>query len=396
VDATPDASVRARDALLRPGERIDGDFVVVTASIDGRDVTLLRRRSTGETWRLDAGGAWTQVDADGHRSARTPNRKQRAKALLHFHGPVDGSDEIRIDAAGATWWSRHWGLPHGSATLNDITFTPRACTTLANTGETRFLPSGVRFATGRLVRAEGRDLIALETAADHVTLKVSDSPNGPGVYDVVIEFETEAPADSRAAARSLSRGLVAHLPLIDDFTDASTAKLGAQPGTVRIAEHAAVFDGTSSVDLPHVDVAGRAFAVAVDVRVEGDAPTMGLLEQRAGNATNEHLHLMLRDGQRPYFGFYLNDLIADRPVPRDGAFHRLVFQYTGEEQEIWMDGVRIAHRRSGPYLGRTGATRIGRNPDWSNVGGSHFVGGLRDVRIYDRALSVGEVGALPE
>jgi hypothetical protein len=92
----------------------------------------------------------------------------------------------------------------------------------------------------------------------------------------------------------------------------------------------------------------------------------------------------------------LNDLIADRPVPRDGAFHRLVFQYTGEEQENRMDGGRIAHRRSGPYLGRTGATRIGRNPGWSNVGGSHFLGGLRDVRIYDRALSVGEVGALPE
>lgn len=189
---TPQTSdVSPLDALLRPGERIDGDFVALSKTIDGRKITLLRRRSTGETWRLDPGGAWTLVDATGHRTARASKANRRAKTQLHFAGPVDGSDEIRIDAAGATWWSRHWGLPQGSAKLNGVYWRPRDGTTLPNAGETRFLPAGVRFATGRLVKADGRDLIALETAADHVTLKVSDSPNGPGDYDVVIEFEND-------------------------------------------------------------------------------------------------------------------------------------------------------------------------------------------------------------
>jgi hypothetical protein len=47
----------------------------------------------------------------------------------------------------------------------------------------------VDFGSARLIRSSGRDLLALEIADDHVTLKVSDSPNGPGQYTAVIEFE---------------------------------------------------------------------------------------------------------------------------------------------------------------------------------------------------------------
>ncbi len=38
--------------------------------------------------------------------------------------------------------------------------------------------------------------------------------------------------------------------------------------------------------------------------------------------------------------------------------------------------------------------RLGWNPKWSDVGGTHFVGAMRDVRIYGRALSAAEVETL--
>ena len=103
---------------------------------------------------------------------------------------------------------------------------------------------------------------------------------------------------------------------------------------------------------------------------------------------------MLRAGQRPYFGFYMNDAVADRPVPRDGAFHHVVFQYTGDAKEIWVDGRRVLRRHSRPYLGTRGATRIGKSPGWNNVAASHFVGAMKDLRIYDRALSAAEIARL--
>ncbi len=54
----------------------------------------------------------------------------------------------------------------------------------------------------------------------------------------------------------------------------------------------------------------------------------------------------------------------------------------------------LAHRPSEPYAGTGGYTRLGWNPKWSDVGGTHVVGAMRDVRIYGRALSAAEVETL--
>jgi hypothetical protein len=120
---------------------------------------------------------------------------------------------------------------------------------------------------------------------------------------------------------------------------------------------------------------------------------MGLVEQRDTGAGNRHYHLMLRGNSQPYLGFYMNDLIAPEPVTH-GEEHHLVFQFTGAKQQIWVDGALAAERASSAYEGTTGATRIGRNPSWTNVGGTHFVGAMRNVRVYGRALAPAEVAEI--
>ena len=191
---------------------------------------------------------------------------------------------------------------------------------------------------------------------------------------------------------SLAEGLVAFLPLGGSVED-------ARGGTVRTHGDAAPdgdavrMDGTGWLELPHVPLHDHAHAFSMWVRPDGDADAMGLVEQRDANAGGRHYHLMLRGGGRPYLGFYMNDLIAPDPLQR-GRWHHLVFQYTGKEQEIWVDGSRVARRASAPYRGTTGATRIGRNPSWNNVGGTHFAGSMRRVRVYDRSLDGTEVERL--
>lgn len=372
-------------------ERLGGGFDVETRMVDGETVTLLRDRRSGRTWRQAPDGTWQPVDAAGRFvvAAKPPTRTVR----LVFDGVVDGSDVIRIDAQGATWTNRFWGTLDNTVALGGVEWAPRRSPKLPNQGATRFLPEGVDFSTGRLAGRSGRDLLAFEAFADHVTVSICDSPNGPDRYQAVMEFQAQT-TSAGADAPALDRGLLAHLPLSTGVADTASPGTSVEDHGVTFEGGAARFDGNATLTLPHIDLANRPFAFSLQVRVDGDAESMGLVEQRAANAGSRHLHLMLRTGQRPYLGFYLNDLIADRPVPRDGRFHHLVFQFTGEEQEIWMDGERVAHRRSGPYLGDRGATHLGRNPGWTNVGRTHLVGGLRDVRVYGRALTASEITAL--
>jgi len=73
----------------------------------------------------------------------------------------------------------------------------------------------------------------------------------------------------------------------------------------------------------------------------------------------------------------------------------VVFQYDKKagQQEIWIDGRFICSRSSGPYQGKSGETIIGGSPVWNNVPCKDFMGFIRDVRIYDRALTAAEIRA---
>jgi Concanavalin A-like lectin/glucanases superfamily len=193
----------------------------------------------------------------------------------------------------------------------------------------------------------------------------------------------------------LDQGLVAYLPLREDLTDHSDAKNPVKTsGKLVLRSGGAYFDGEGAwLELPHIDFANHPFAVSLWIKVTGENPMYGLIEQRDDNSWNHWLHLMLRGGRQPYLGFYINDAMSPQDVPA-GEWCHLVFQYTGERQELWVDGRLLCARKAKGYEGLKGSTFIGKSPLWSNVPSKDFEGYMREIRIYSRALSGSEVAAL--
>lgn len=199
-----------------------------------------------------------------------------------------------------------------------------------------------------------------------------------------------------AARADLAEGLVAHLPLRADLRDHSAQALPVKiSGRVVIRNGAGFFEGKEDwLELPFIPLHDRPFAVATWLKPVGDFPTYGLLHQWDRDVPNHILHLMIRDGWRPWFGFYMNDCVSPLSLSNAGAWQHVVFQFTGTAQEIWINGRLISHRKGGAYKGKAGATCIGRTPTWNNVPARHFTGYLSDFRIYTRTLTFAEISEI--
>jgi hypothetical protein len=58
----------------------------------------------------------------------------RADYIIHFSGPIDGSDVIQIQPHQATWNHLYWSFPGAPVSLNGISWTPQSMPTLAFNG----------------------------------------------------------------------------------------------------------------------------------------------------------------------------------------------------------------------------------------------------------------------
>jgi hypothetical protein len=198
------------------------------------------------------------------------------------------------------------------------------------------------------------------------------------------------------AAAGLTDRLVLHLPLTADLEDHSPSR---QPieivGAVRIEPEGAWFGGRRDwLEAPHIALDDRPFAVAMWIKESGQARHVGLLEQFDLARRGHHMHLMLRENRQPYFGLYQRDQISPLGVPWDQEWVHVLFQYTGDFQQIWINGRLLASFRAEPYQGSSGVTAIGKAPRWANVPARDFVGHMRDLRIYHRQLEPAEIGLL--
>jgi len=194
----------------------------------------------------------------------------------------------------------------------------------------------------------------------------------------------------------LEEGLALWLPLTQDLADHSGRNLHIEPvdGAVLDAEGAFLHGRRDWLEAPHVALHGRPFSITLWLRDETDEKTVGILEQFDRNRPKSHLHLMLRGNRQPYFGFYGADLFSPVGLPADREWVHLAFQYTGSHQEIWINGRMMCRREMTPYLGEQGVTAIGKAPRWANVPARDLAGHLRDLRIYQRALTNLEIGVL--
>ncbi|MDB6053066.1 MAG: lipoprotein NlpI, partial [Verrucomicrobiales bacterium] len=162
----------------------------------------------------------------------------------------------------------------------------------------------------------------------------------------------------------LNRDLAIYLPLTQDIADHSTNKLPVKiNGEITIKDGAAFFKGGDNfLDLPHINLGLKPWAVSFWVRFTGTNAMYGLLEQKDSDVPNRYMHMMLRGKSQPQLGFYMNDVISPTTLEMRDSWHHFVFQFTGLHQQIWVDGVLICERVSEPYEGVTGMTRIGRSP----------------------------------
>lgn len=187
---------------------------------------------------------------------------------------------------------------------------------------------------------------------------------------------------------------VLRLPLERDLNDAAGRAVVVRHRGITFRDGAAWFDGQDSeLVLPAQPLARKPFAIAFWVKFDGEAAGWGLVAQKSANARNQQLHLVIRD-HKPRLGFYGNDLQSSVAVVPGRDWTHLVFEYTGDEQRIWVNGRAAGNRTARPFLGTGGEFIIGRAPRWANVPALDFRGGLRDFRLYDRALDAREVATL--
>ncbi|MGD9931797.1 MAG: LamG-like jellyroll fold domain-containing protein [Mangrovibacterium sp.] len=156
------------------------------------------------------------------------------------------------------------------------------------------------------------------------------------------------------------------------------------------------FNGKSQVELPKADelkLRDHDFTVAAWVKIDEykkdkrDYSVLGA----PGGSYQQSIHLVIRN-QRPYFGFYSNDLQGNTRIEA-GKWYHLVWRYSklNGEQAIYVDG-RLDSRSLGhpSYKGRDNIyLGLAGYDDQSNL-----IGSLDDLTIWSRTLGEEEIWSL--
>ncbi|MCW0481436.1 LamG-like jellyroll fold domain-containing protein [Gaoshiqia sediminis] len=156
------------------------------------------------------------------------------------------------------------------------------------------------------------------------------------------------------------------------------------------------FNGKSQVELPKADelkLRDHDFTVAAWVKIDEykkDKRDYSILGA-PGGSYQQSIHLVIRN-QRPYFGFYSNDLQGNTRIEA-GKWYHLVWRYSklNGEQAIYVDG-RLDSRSLGhpSYKGRDNIyLGLAGYDDQSNL-----IGSLDDLTIWSRTLGEEEIWSL--
>jgi hypothetical protein len=101
--------------------------------------------------------------------------------LLHITANVDGTGRIIFTARDVHYENKNWSPPT-QVTINDV---PWDNLDQTPSGWHAF-SKGLDLTKARIVKREGRDIIALEQTVKGFDLYLCDSPNGSADYEVII------------------------------------------------------------------------------------------------------------------------------------------------------------------------------------------------------------------
>ena len=115
-----------------------------------------------------------------------------------------------------------------------------------------------------------------------------------------------------------------------------------------------------------------------------------------GSTYDRHIY-MGTDG-KIYFGVHnvASYTVASSATLTDNKWHIAVGTFDGSTMKLYIDGVYQGSNNPGAAQAYTGYWRIGnyKLSSWSNASDGYYQGQLDDVRIYNRALTQGEVQQL--
>jgi hypothetical protein len=156
------------------------------------------------------------------------------------------------------------------------------------------------------------------------------------------------------------------------------------------------FNGSSSkIDLPNFMPSGNA-SRSVSMWINTTQTTAATLLQYGGGNTNLLFNLRINDGgagggaNTIGIGFYANDFNRPATGLMDGNWHHIAATYDGTNAKIYIDGVQTgADFATGGVNTTASSGLIG-----SNGGSFIFNGSIDQVRIFNKALSAGEVTTL--
>ncbi len=202
------------------------------------------------------------------------------------------------------------------------------------------------------------------------------------------------------AEKELERSLLVWLPLDGNSRDYAPATNPVTlHGDVTITEEGALFDGDGDfLSLPHQPLhPSGTYAISLWLKLDGAAQTIGILEQQGKGGQGNHLHLQLRGGA-PFLSYYAVNTLGEEKITSASGCTHIVVQHKEVNRDfhsqIWVNGRRDISKSNQDYIGTTGDFVIGKTKQWSNVPSSDWEGYIRDVRVYNRALSGFEIRAL--
>lgn len=230
------------------------------------------------------------------------------------------------------------------------------------------------------------------------------TPSSPGYEITPKQVKVADPSqkifipDMKARPLPPDENLEVFLPLDTHTKDLSTRKNNGTSKNVDfiydpIRGAVASFGDQSRIDLPTADalyIKDHDFTVAVWFKIPKYIPGKRdyCLLGTKNNSYQQGLHFLVRDN-KPYMGFFNNDLAGNTPIEA-GKWYHVVWRYNkmNGEQAIFIDGKldAISSYRP-PYLGRD-TLYIG-HADFSRT--SNFTGVMDNLCIWSRVLSDKEI-----
>ncbi len=222
-------------------------------------------------------------------------------------------------------------------------------------------------------------------------------------------------ASAPAAALDVARGLVAHYALDETSGTTVTDSSGngrhatLSGGAAFVQGEGLTFNGTDGyADLPDNLMRDLdSITVALDVRVDPGQGSPYFIYGLGNSASGAGDGYLFTTGNGYRTSIATGNWSTEQTVSGQGNLERdvwrhLAYTLTGETAVLYLDGEEVS-RRTGVTIkpgdiggGTTTANYLGRS---LYSGDKYFKGSMRDVRIYDRALSadeVHEIGSVPD